>query len=318
MHDLFSLHRDSVFLRREALAAGYSDLDLQTGLRSGLLFRPRYGGYVSREVWDRADQRGRYLIVCALVMLRHGDRVMLSHTSAAAAAGLSLFEPDTSLVHVTRLDERSGRREAGVVHHVPTWRPDDVRRWGEFQTVDDLTATIGAAMQFDVEGGLVVADSFLSRYPDQVDRLAEAHARVAGHPFARRLQLVARLARPGGTTVFETRCRYAFWKAHLPEPELQWEVYVDGQLVAVVDFAWPEHRLFGEADGRWKYGRLLGPNPTPEQISAAMVSEKLREDMLREVTGYGMIRYDYSELYVPGQLARRTERMLRIHSPRAS
>lgn len=232
--------------------------------------------------------------------------------------GLSLLDPDLSTVHVTRLDGRSGRTEAGVTHHVAAAKPVDVPRWGEFQIVDEATAAVGAALQHDVEGGLVVADSFLSRHPDGEARLRAGYELVAGHPFARRLQLVARLARPGGTTVFETRCRYAMWRAHLPEPELQWEVYVDGELVAIVDFAWPEYRLLGEADGRWKYGRLLGPNPTAEQISAAMVSEKLREDMLREATGYGMIRYDYGELHVPGQIGRRTSRMLRIHSPKAS
>ncbi|GAB3989549.1 hypothetical protein [Nocardioides marmoraquaticus] len=317
MDDLFHLHRDTVFLRREAIAAGYADRDLRA-LRAGSIVRPRYGGYVSREAWEAADARERYLMVCAVVMLQHGDRVMLSHTSAAVAAGLSVLDPDYSTVHVTRLDGRTGRIEAGVQHHVPAWGPSQVERRGEFLVADELTATLGAATQFGVEGGLVVADSFLSRNPDAVGRLWDGYRAVAGNPFARRLQLVVRLARAGGTTVFETRCRYAMWRSHLPEPELQWEVWIDGELVAIVDFAWPEHRLLGEADGRWKYGRLLGPNPTPEQVSAAMVSEKLREDMLREATGYGMIRYDYGELYVPGKIGARTQRMLQIHAPRAS
>lgn len=41
MHDLLSLHRDTVFLRREAIAAGYSDDDLKASMRAGLITRPR-------------------------------------------------------------------------------------------------------------------------------------------------------------------------------------------------------------------------------------------------------------------------------------
>jgi hypothetical protein len=48
---------------------------------------------------------------------RLGAAVALSHTSAALAHGLALWEPDLSLVHVTRLDGGAGRTEAGVQHH---------------------------------------------------------------------------------------------------------------------------------------------------------------------------------------------------------
>lgn len=311
MDDLLNLHQNTVFLRREAIAAGYSDKDLHRQLRAGVIVRPRYGGYVSAPVWQAADEREQHLICCQVVMLQHGDRVMLSHTSAAAAAGLALFEPDYRTVHVTRLDDQSGRIEAGVQHHVPTSAAGHAVRHGEFLRADDVTATIGAALLSGVENGLVVADSFLARHPDSAELLHAAYAEVARHPFARRLQLVVRMARPGGTNPFETRVRYAMWRGHLPEPELQWHVYdADGTLIGITDFAWPDHHLLGEADGRLKYGRLLGPNPTAEEISRVMVAEKRREDLLREITGFGMIRYVFGELYTPDRMCGRTRAML--------
>ena len=41
-----------------------------------------------------------------------------------------------------------------------------------------------------------------------------------------------------------------------------------------------------------------------------MYREKKREDELREVTGLGMIRYTYGDLYVPRETAARTRRQM--------
>jgi hypothetical protein len=68
----------------------------------------------------------------------------------------------------------------------------------------------------------------------------------------------------------------------------------------VTDFAWPEHRLLGEFDGRVKYGRLLRPGEEPGD---AVFREKRREDLLRRVTGWSMIRITWEDLYHPARTA---------------
>ncbi len=83
---------------------------------------------------------------------------------------------------------------------------------------------------------------------------------------------------------------------HLPEPELQFHVYDElGNLVGITDFAWPRYRLLGEFDGKIKYGRLLKPGQSPGEV---VTDEKNREDRLREVTGWSMIRFTWSDLHV--------------------
>ena len=75
---------------------------------------------------------------------------------------------------------------------------------------------------------------------------------------------------------------------------LQFEVYDEtGRLVGRCDFAWPEHHLLGEFDGRRKYGRGLVPGQSAEE---AVFLEKRREDLLREVTQWAMVRLVWSDL----------------------
>jgi hypothetical protein len=50
----------------------------------------------------------------------------------------------------------------------------------------------------------------------------------------------------------ETRVRLVLHRSDLPTPTAQYRVVDDrGRFVALVDFAWPEHRIALEYDGRW-------------------------------------------------------------------
>ena len=100
------------------------------------------------------------------------------------------------------------------------------------------------------------------------------------------------------------------WTQHLPEPRLQFKVYdEDGNLVGITDFAWPEYRLLGEFDGRIKYGRLLKEDETASDV---VVREKEREDKLREITRWMMIRYIWWDLFRPEATGARTRRQMGI------
>lgn len=84
--------------------------------------------------------------------------------------------------------------------------------------------------------------------------------------------------------------------AGIPEPELQLEVFDDdGFLLGRSDFGLSEQRTLGEFDGRIKYGRLLKPRPSSEDV---VFREKRREDRFRD-HGHQMARWVWADLKTP-------------------
>ncbi|MBC7276624.1 hypothetical protein [Nocardioides sp.] len=79
--------------------------------------------------------------------------------------------------------------------------------------------------------------------------------------------------------------------------------------MGVTDWAWPEFGLLGEFDGRVKYGRLLQPGQDPGDV---VFAEKRREDELREITGFSMIRLIWSDFAHPAVTAARVRRALSL------
>ena len=86
-------------------------------------------------------------------------------------------------------------------------------------------------------------------------------------------------ADPRAESVGESISRVRILRDGLPKPDLQVEIIgVFGEVIARVDFYWPEFRTVGEFDGMVKYGRLLKEGQKVEDV---LVDEKLREDALR-------------------------------------
>jgi hypothetical protein len=101
--------------------------------------------------------------------------------------------------------------------------------------------------------------------------------------------------------------RVIFHRWKLPPSALQFEVRsADGALIGRTDFAWEEHRLVGEFDGRLKYGRLLQPG---QHAGDAVFREKQREDAIRD-EGWGVIRWTWPDLHRPDRFAARVRRRM--------
>jgi hypothetical protein len=306
--ELFSLHANGLFLRREALDAGYTDRELLGAVRTGALVRVRHGAYVSAATWQQRDELGRYQLRCQAVTLSHGPDVALSHASGAAVTGLRIWGADLSKVHVTRLDNLAGKQSKDIVYHRGDWVPDDIHQVGEMLVLSPARCALGTAALNSVESGLVTLDSAYDLGFASEAEMHREYVAMSGWPNTGRLQITLRLAQPGSESVGESRNRYLFWSQHLPKPVLQFEVYAhDGVLVGITDFAWPDHGLLGEFDGRVKYGRFLRSG---ESIADAIYREKLREDLLRELTGWSMIRFIWADLDRPAVSAARVRRML--------
>jgi hypothetical protein len=308
MDELLSLHPNGLFLRREALDHGYRDRDLRDARQASVIARVRHGAYVPRTAWEGADDVGRHRLRSQAVLLTHGNNVALSHTSGAAEHGLRMWQPDLTKVHVTRLDKTSARRLPDVIYHADSWTADDVFAKDEGLVLGPEICALGAASLTTVTGGVAIIDSVYDLDLASPESVWRAFSKRTRSPHTRKLQMTVRLARRGAQSLGESLGRQLMWSQHLPEPQLQFRVYDEhGNLVGITDFAWPEYHLLGEFDGKIKYGRLLKEGEEPGD---AVFREKNREDLLREITGWLMIRYIWAHLFDPCKTAARTRRMM--------
>jgi hypothetical protein len=232
----------------------------------------------------------------------------LSHTTAAVEHGLRLYQPDLRRVHVTSLDGSIARTTADIVYHTGECADSDLAEVGGHLVIEPVRAAIESASLGRVDQGMVVLDSVIDLDLGTLEDVHEKFRQLTGQPYSRKLQVVVRLVRTGANSVAESLSRYLMWREHLPEPVLQFEVRDEfGNLIGTCDFAWPEHGLLGEFDGLQKYGRLRRPG---ESIEDAIIREKLREDALREITGWLMIRLIWPELFTPKVTAARIRSQL--------
>ena len=297
------------FLRREAVAMGFDDRAIRRMVRAGIWTRVRHGAYVPTDTWPASTVEQHVIVVRAA--LRTVEGVAVSHHSAAAMHGLDLWDTDLRRGHVTRIDGGSGRTESGLVHHEALSLGDEVGHVLGLPVMTPVRAALESASLVDVERGLVVVDSGLRDGLFTPAELRKQHQLMSHWPGARHLQLVARLADGRSGSVGESRARFLFWARGIPAPELQYEVFDGGRLVGITDFMWrlgPGRGLLGEFDGKVKYGRYLRPG---ESAGDAVFREKRREDELRRVTGWPMLRLTWSDLEAPERTAALVRSMLR-------
>ncbi len=290
----------SAFLRREALAAGVSDKRLTGGVRSGSLVRIRHGVYADAAWWAGADDRQRHHVFAHAVLrlCRHG--VVLSHLSAAVEHDLDLWRADLRRVHLTHAEPASGRAVGGVVHHRGRLRGVDLRDAGVHLVTTVARTVVDCASLMTVEQGRGVADSALRTGQTTKQQLWEAFFRAEGSPGFAHVRLVVGRSNALSGSAGETRCRAMFMSLGLPAPVLQYVVRdTCGEFVARTDFAWPELGLIIEFDGLQKYRAGSGD---PAEI---VIREKLREDRIREVTGWRVIRLTWADLAHPERVLAR-------------
>ena len=309
MDELFALHADQVFLRREALDFGYDDRDLRDALMAGILARVRHGAYAPAKVWQDADDLGRHQLRSHAVLRSHKSPLALSHTSAAVEFGLRLHQPDLSKVHVTCLGKPIARTTHDVVYHrMPKVNGAVVEGEHDVQLINVLRTALDTASMSSVASGLVLLDGVINQKLVSMEELHAAFERFIGAG-SRKLQVTVRLVREGAESAGESLGRHLCWGQHIPEPQLQFKVYDrHGVLVGRTDFAWPQFGVLGEFDGLLKYLRSRRPGETVEE---AVIREKKREDLLRELTGWLMIRIIWADLFQASETGARIKDTLR-------
>lgn len=294
------------FTRREALAAGCTDSDITRLVRSGYWIRFRRGFYAFADEWAAMDEVQRHLVRSRAVLRSLGDAVALSHGSGVVAHGIDAWGIDLRRVHVTRLDGAQGRIEGDVVHHEGVAVDGDVIETEFGRVLRPERCVLEAASRHQNEVALSVLDAGLrSKLFDEAALLAR-HAQMQNWPFMQHLQIPVRMADGRAGSVGESRGRWWFRVLGFPAPELQWEVRgAEDRLLGICDWAWPEHRIFGEFDGKVKYGRLLRDGQDPGD---AVFEEKQREDAIREATQFVVVRFIWADYDRPAVMARRLAR----------
>ena len=275
----------SFLLSSDAVAAGASHLCTAPGL-----FRIGPGVYTPQQEWTaaRPDLRHLTLIRAALAKAR-GDLVLLG-ASAAVWLGLPLVgriprrvqclgrRTDRSSTALLQRRERTGLGALETVRGVLVSNASDtvvdLARWG------GLTQCVCA-----MDAALAGRRCTHAELTDAVDRLP------TGARGIRSARTAAHLADESAESPGESVSRIRMWQATLPQPALQHEVRIDGELYRL-DFLWPHTMVGGEFDGRIKYAK----NSFGKDADDTVWDERQRELALIRA-GYDVARWTWKDAW---------------------
>jgi hypothetical protein len=289
---------DGLFLRGEAVAVGYSDHDLARAVRGKALHKVRHGAYVAMDKWAELDDLEQHSLTASAVVRQSRTKLVLSHTTAVIQHGAPVWDLPLADVHVTRLDRRAGRHEAGVVQHRARLPKEHVKPGHPALTTPTRTA-LDLTTIADVEHCLPVFDHLLHAKLTSKSELKACARQMDRSPGTLATDLVITLADGRRESVGESRTFFLIWGSGTPSPTPQYEVFDDrGFLVARTDFAWPEFKVFLEFDGKEKYLKFLREGET---VVDAVLREKKREELVCRLTGWRCIRIVWADLFRPAE-----------------
>lgn len=282
-----------VVMRSQALAAGYTEAEIDRRRRQKLWVPIRRGAYVERAVYAAMTREQLHVALVHAAVRSLAKPAVVSHVSAAVLRGMPSWGLDLSLVHVTRGDLHSPRIEGGVHHHAGELRNDDLEQIDGIWVTSPARTAIDTARVTEFEAAVVVTDALLHR--GLVDRgtILDRLESMRDWPGTCNAGRVAEFADGRSESVGESRTRVAFELVGLPRPDLQRLITTpDGKIVGRSDFLFDGLWTIGEFDGRVKYGRLLKPGEAPGDV---VWREKQREDRIRDL-GYEVGRIIWSDL----------------------
>lgn len=296
------LSHDHLMMTHELTAAGYDDRSLTRMVRDGTLHRIRHGAYASGPYWRGLDQVDRRKLVALATLRCAKSPAALAGPSAADAFGVPVWDMGSE-VHLTRLDRRASRRKGGKVQHRGGMLVEDLTVRDGIPLTSGTRTALDMIALADVPRALVTVNGLLHAGETTPELLSTRAEGMEHHPHTLNTPIVLGLADGRCESAGESLGLHLCWKQHLPRPELQLEILNQfGQVVAVVDFAWPHRQVFMEFDGRVKYLRYRRPG---ESVVDAVLREKRREELICGLTGWRCIRVVWADLFHPERTAAR-------------
>lgn len=305
-----------IHLRKELLTEGFNDRSIARAVQDDTLQRLRRGAYMDASAWKRLDRAGRHAVLARAVLKQANAELILSHSSALPDWEAPVWGFDLSTVHGTRTDRKSGRKEAGVQQHRGRLLPEDIVTRNGVRLCSPPRTMIELTTIAPIELCLVAWCHFLHENLTTLQRvdaryraLGSDHDEPMDHwPDTLTTDLLLRLADGRCEGPGEARTLHLCWRQHLPMPTPQYVIRDrSGNIVARVDFAWPEYGVFLEFDGRIKYTRLLKAG---ESVTDVVLREKHREQLICELTGWRCIRVVWGDLDLPEHTALRIRNLL--------
>ncbi|WP_134739161.1 type IV toxin-antitoxin system AbiEi family antitoxin domain-containing protein [Nocardioides sp. 503] len=290
-----------LIFRRDLLAQGYDDRAIARLVRREGLVRVRAGAYVPALVWSASDAQARFVLRGRAVLGASRTPVVLSHTSALAEWDVPLWGFDLSTVHTTRTDQLSGRRGRDIHQHEGRMWPGDLAVVNGVPVMTPARACLEAATLGRTESALCAANDVLHRRLATSAALHTQYVGMENWPNSLQVELLLRLADGRIESLGESRFFWCCFQQGLPRPTLQYLVRdASGRIVARLDFAWPQHRVWLEFDGNVKYEKFLRVG---ERASDVVLRERDLERMVAGLTGWRCIRITWSDLADPVRLA---------------
>lgn len=303
-----------ILLRRDALRLGLDDDWLRRQRRAGTLVRMRQGAYVDAAVWAASKPAGRHDLLSRAVMTWYDDRVALSHISNIVRRGGPSWGFDLSDVHVTNLFGHGDRTKARIVHHRGAVRVGDISRLDDHWATAPARAAMEAALIAERDPAVCVLDWIMQTGQASFDDLVSyVDPLMREWPGSVDLGHRLGLAHPRRESVGETRT--GLWLHDIGlVADPQWTVLrPNGRIAGRTDFALHREKVMVEFDGKVKYGRLLKPGQTIEDV---IRDERDREILLEELTGYRMFRVVWRDLDHPRDLRERLAHVISSGSVR--
>jgi hypothetical protein len=274
-------------------------------VRRGAEVRVRRGAYVDRDAWDALSLAERHVLRIHAHARTRAFVPVYSHWSAAALHGLPFAGEHGDDIHVAVGPSAGGRSAKGVrAHTIRIPAEDIVEVAGLLCTSQERTA-VDIAAYAPLPEAVAVADAVLrdGRARGAVDAgreaLLGAWLRAQPQRGHRRALDVVSVADGRADSPLESLSRAVMYRAGMPKPELQRPFRDARGIIGLVDFAWPQFRVIGEADGAVKYiDSAFRGGRSAEQV---VLDEKLREDRLRAL-GWRVVRWTWADVRVESQL----------------
>lgn len=282
-----------------AALKGWGPAQVRSAVREGRITRVRRGSFI-----EAPAPRPGAAHIARVRAAAHalGEGTVVSHISAAVLLGLPVPQSLLSSVWVTRPHSNGERTPTLRAFRAPV--ADDERTVVQGVPVTSLARTVvDLARTVPFEWGVAAADATL-RQGVQPVALEQALDRARRRPGMRRARRVVAFADERAGSPGESLSRAHFLLQGVPAPVLQRVVRTaSGIVVGLGDFGWEDERVIGEFDGALKYDGGLG---RPEDV---IMAEKRREQAFRD-EGWWLVRWGWSELLRPAELAERVRRAL--------
>lgn len=284
----FSASQHGVFSRAQAVAAGMSPSAIDRRVNSGEwapVDHAVYRGAATPTSWHQ-----RLMAACL------AGPAVASHRAAAALLGF--VDCAEGVVEVTALRHR--RRHAGDViwHESRRLEAADITEVEGMSVTRPLRTLLDLGVVLDVNRLEELLDDGLRRGWFSTTAIWRRWEQLGGplRPGGRVVQAVlerkAAGERPVGS-ILETRFRQLLRRTGLPEPVSQYDVYDGDELVARVDFAYPELGVVIEVDGEERHA---GRSPRKRDA---------RRDRRLVALGFRPLRFHWDDVHEdPAAVAR--------------